>query len=207
MKGLSFKNGGSLKDYDPVTGKKKKAKKKSKSSSKHASSSSASTSSASSSSQRSMSKTLGVGHVLHSGSVVTGLETKFQRQLSPGDALILQNPSTGKDEMRVIRLIVSDTNLSLSSGYTFSGGGGSSRYWYVSAPKAEKTEEEREREQASQFNLTSDKASGATGNGTVEIRVKNGSGGYNLIREKVKEGMSREEMLGMRTKKKSDKFC
>lgn len=160
MKGLSFKNGGSLKDYDPVTGKKKKAKKKSKSASKHASSSSASSSSASSSSQRSMSKTLGVGHVLHSGSVVTGLETKFQRQLSPGDALILQNPSTGKDEMRVIRLIVSDTNLSLSSGYTFSGGGGSSRYWYVSAPKAEKTEEEREREQASQFNLTSDKASG-----------------------------------------------
>ena len=41
----------------------------------------------------------------------------------------------------------------------------------------------------------------------MEIRVKNGSGGYNLIREKVKEGMSREEMLGMRTKKKSDKFC
>ncbi|GMI17556.1 hypothetical protein TrLO_g10317 [Triparma laevis f. longispina] len=205
MKGLSFKNGGSLKDYDPATGKKKKAKKK-KSSSKHSAPGETSSSS-SKSSAPSMSKTQGTGHVLHSGSIVTGLETKFQRQLSPGDALILQNPSTGSDEMRVVRLIVSDTNLSLSSGYSFSGGGGSCRYWFISAPKAKKSKEEEESEEAQQFNQTSDKASGATGSGTVEIRVKNGSGGYNITRETVGAGVSREEMLGMRAKKKSDKFC
>ena len=41
----------------------------------------------------------------------------------------------------------------------------------------------------------------------VEYRVKKGEYTWKTVREKVKEEMSREDMLDMRVKKKTDKFC
>jgi hypothetical protein len=41
----------------------------------------------------------------------------------------------------------------------------------------------------------------------VEVRVNNGHGGYKLIQQTVAEGTTREDMLYLRTSKKSDKFC
>ena len=41
----------------------------------------------------------------------------------------------------------------------------------------------------------------------MQIRTKNGSGGYNISRQRVEGEVSREEMLFMRSSKKSDKYC
>ena len=52
-----------------------------------------------------------------------------------------------------------------------------------------------------------DAASGASKGTSVEVRVNNGHGGYKLIQQTVAEGTTREDMLYLRTSKKSDKFC
>eukprot|EP00518_Triparma_eleuthera_P003071 CAMPEP_0182457104 /NCGR_PEP_ID=MMETSP1319-20130603/2767_1 /TAXON_ID=172717 /ORGANISM="Bolidomonas pacifica, Strain RCC208" /LENGTH=197 /DNA_ID=CAMNT_0024655503 /DNA_START=212 /DNA_END=801 /DNA_ORIENTATION=- len=197
---MKFKNGGKLSDYDSEGKKKKKAKKKKKSSAKHAGAGEAaagapSSSSTSSAAAAGMKKRQGSGHLIHSGTVVTGQGTLFTRELSVGDALIVQNPSSGKEEMRVVRMIVGDLNLTISSGFTFSGGGGTQKFWYISAPKETKTEDEVRAEKEAAFRDGVDKASGSSQGGTVEIRTKNGSGGYNISRQRVDGEVSREEML------------
>ena len=86
---MKFKNGGKLSDYDS-SGKKKKAKKKKKLSAKHEGASGANTTSTLSAPSVGMKKREGTGHLMHSGTVVTGQGTLFGRELAVGDALILQ---------------------------------------------------------------------------------------------------------------------
>jgi len=64
------------------------------------------------------------------------------------------------------------------------------------------------------FNSLSDAASGVSSTSsstknTVQYRIKNagGHGGYTLVNEEVGGDVSREEMLDMRGKKKSDRYC
>eukprot|EP00520_Triparma_pacifica_P011146 CAMPEP_0118646966 /NCGR_PEP_ID=MMETSP0785-20121206/8351_1 /TAXON_ID=91992 /ORGANISM="Bolidomonas pacifica, Strain CCMP 1866" /LENGTH=204 /DNA_ID=CAMNT_0006539021 /DNA_START=147 /DNA_END=757 /DNA_ORIENTATION=- len=202
--GLSFKNGGKLSDFDSNGKKKKKKKtsKKSSSSSKHdapshtASSSSASSTSASSTSD--MSKKRGTGSVHHSSTIISGQDTRFLRELSQGDAFILKNPETNKDELRVIRFITSDTSLAISSAFSFPSSSSSSSFYYVKAPKKTKTKEELEAEATASFNESIDKAAGTTKAGTVELRIKNAGGGYNIIQQKVDSEMSREDLIDLR---------
>jgi len=151
--GLSFKNGGKLSDYDEFGKKKmkkKKAKKKSSESSKHSAPSSSSSSSSSLASSKlstpDMSKKKGSGSVFHSSTTVTGQETRFSRELSQGDALILRNPDTNKDELRVIRFITSDSSLAISSAFGFACPSSSSSFYYVKAPKKAKSAAELEAE-------------------------------------------------------------
>ena len=40
----------------------------------------------------------------------------------------------------------------------------------------------------------------------MEFRVKKG-GAYEYVKEKVKGGLSKEDLLDIRVKKKTDKFC
>ena len=142
--GLTFKNGGKASDYD-ATGKKKKKKKshkKSKESSKHTQETSTASSSSGPGGQADMSQKRGTGSVFHSSTIVTGQDTRFLSELSQGDAFILKNPATNKDEMRVIRFITSDSSLAISSAFSFACPSSSSSFKYVKAPKKARTAEE-----------------------------------------------------------------
>jgi hypothetical protein len=113
--GLTFKDGSSAGDYKKKASKKKKSS-KSKSSS---SSSSSAPTAASSSDPAAPVKQKGRGHIHPSGTVVTGMDTEFMQDLATGDALLVQNPNTLKDEMRIVQFIVSNTSLSVSSAFAF----------------------------------------------------------------------------------------
>ncbi|GMI20775.1 hypothetical protein TeGR_g4351 [Tetraparma gracilis] len=200
--GLTFKDGSSAGDYKKKASKKKKSS-KSKSSS---SSSSSAPTAASSSDPAAPVKQKGRGHIHPSGTVVTGMDTEFMQDLATGDALLVQNPNTLKDEMRIVQFIVSNTSLSVSSAFAFTTSS-SVKYWFIKSPKKAKTKEEIEREKNEEFGRGIDAASGASKGTSVEVRVNNGHGGYKLIQQTVAEGTTREDMLYLRTSKKSDKFC
>jgi hypothetical protein len=108
--------------------------------------------------------------------------------------------------MRVIRLIVSDSSLAVSGAYSFMTSG-SSRWWYVRAPRVEESDESKKNEIEEAARNRSDEASGATKGGTVEYRIRTANKNYQLVRESVGDGVSREEMLDMRGKRKSDRYC
>ncbi|GMI33473.1 hypothetical protein TrCOL_g11563 [Triparma columacea] len=209
--GLTFKNGGKASDYnsDGKKKKKKKSHKKSKDPSKHvvSSPSSGAPSGASQTQPADMSQRKGTGSVLHSSTIVTGIDTRFLSELSQGDAFVLRNPSTGKDELRVVRFITSDQALALSSAFSFPCPSSSSSFKYVKAPKKLKSASELQAESTAKFNDTIDKAAGTTNGGKVEIRIKNSGGGYNIVQQAVDPEMSREELVNLRASKKSDRYC
>lgn len=153
-----------------------------------------------------MKKLKGSGTVAVSGSIVTGRSTSFKSQIRPGDAVILRNPSSGKDEMRVVTAVVSDTSLSVSSTFPFGGGSGFD-YWFVNRPRHGDDAKDRDGLREGSLQEATDKACGVSKDGVVEIRVKNNSGGYKIIKEMVGEGLNREDMIEMRSKRKSDKYC
>jgi hypothetical protein len=96
--------------------------------------------------------------------------------------------------------------LAISAPFSFTSSG-SSRFWYIKAPKVEKSGEEKEADKRDAATAQSDAASGATKGGTVEYRIRTANKNYQLVREEVGENVSREEMLDMRGKKKSDRYC
>ena len=215
-----FKDGSSLKDESKKASKKEKSKASSSSSSaassKHSSAAGASASSSSSSSSSSASATApslsslpGPGSITISGTVVSGVSgsgTTFSRFLLSGDALVVKHPLTGKEEMRVVRAVVSDSSLMISSAFSFSSAG-SCCYEYISKQRKTLTDEESRAEAHDALCLEGDKASGATSGGVLQHRVKSAGGGYRIVSETVGTDLSREEMLEKRKAKKSDRYC
>lgn len=82
---------------------------------------------------------------------------------------------------------------------------------YIKAPKDEVGEEEKTRQEVARQHKTEEAAFGtyASEGGTkFNYRVKKGGafGGYKIISESTNNSMSREELLNMRSKKKSDRL-
>jgi hypothetical protein len=61
-----------------------------------------------------------VGAITTSGTVVTGYETRFTRDVSVGDALIVTIKGSGgkQQEMRIVTMRLSDMSLNLSSAFS-----------------------------------------------------------------------------------------
>jgi hypothetical protein len=62
--------------------------------------------------------TVGSGKIITSGTVVTGLGTKFEQELAVGDAMIVV--LDGKQEMRVVKMRLSDISCGISSAFSSS---------------------------------------------------------------------------------------
>jgi hypothetical protein len=81
------------------------------------------------------------------------------------------------------------------------------KWSYIKSLKRAATAAELAAERADAFTRGTDAASGASSGNTVQLRINNGHGSYKLVTQAVEEGTSREDMVAMRSKKKSDKFC
>ena len=149
----------------------------------------------------------GSGEITTSGTVVTGLDTKFEKEISPGDAVIVN--INGQQEMRVVTMCLSNISLNLSSSFSKSLKDPTS-YSIIRKPRDEvkqrklhKQKEELDQKQEEQ------KASGTYGS-TEELvyRERTEHGNYRIVRKKVEaQGISRADLLEMRSKKTSDKYC
>lgn len=155
----------------------------------------------------------GTGTITVSGTVVTGHKTRFLKELQVGDAVIvLMNGN--QPEMRVVTMRLSDISLNLSS--PFSQQVKSQPFQFINKPRNHVQEAHLAKLQSDQHAKDEEsKASGVYG-ATNELvyREKTEHGSYRIKKIKLEGGasragdeISRGDLLELRTKKKSDKYC
>ena len=65
-----------------------------------------------------MQEVRGVGRITSSGNIIFGHDTKFMDQLTIGDAIIVTHPSTLIDETKIVRMVLSNVSIGISSGFS-----------------------------------------------------------------------------------------
>lgn len=147
----------------------------------------------------------GTGEITTSGTVVTGHGTKFEREIAAGDALIAV--IHGNQEMRVVTMRLSNGSLNLSSAFSESLKD-PTPYSIIRKPRDEAKQKRQAAEKATLNKKEEEEKSAGTFGSTEEFvyRERTEHGSYRIRREKV-EGVSRMELLNMRSKKTSDKYC
>ena len=93
------------------------------------------------------------------GTTIYGHDTDFMAELVIGDAVMISHPTTLDDETRIVRMVLSNSSISISSPFS-SDLITTTPFRYVKAPKIELTEEEMqvERKQKTQVILFSSSA-------------------------------------------------
>lgn len=177
----------------------------------------------------------GSGKIISSGTVITGISTKFRTEFTAGDALIIhyyhsdsqsshqkQQKEELTQEMRVVTMCLSDTSCAISSAFSndlkqpmpFS---------LVRKPRDEDKEREKafskQKEEWMETERTafgtyesgtghgSMDGGGRGGNGILVYREKTETGSYVIKKEELNTEVTRDELLNMRAKKKSDRYC
>ena len=155
----------------------------------------------------------GTGKISTSSNTVHGTDTKFLKELAVGDAIIVVHPITLRDETKIVKMVLSDVSMSISSAFS-SDLSTAASFSYIKCVTARETQQqaaERAAKERAKEAKQEEQALGTYGKGGGDkfvYRVKHPSsfGGYKIVTETV-GSKSREELLIMRSKKKSDKFC
>jgi hypothetical protein len=155
----------------------------------------------------------GTGRITSSSTTITGHYTKFMDELGINDAILVTNPITLQQETKIVRMILSNTSIGISSAFS-SDLISTTSFRYIKAPK-----EFREKETEKALNnpkgekRKDDEALaygtyGSKGGQELVYRVKKDGafGGYKIVKENT-DNASREHLLEQRSKKKSDRFC
>ncbi|OQR82582.1 Niemann-Pick C1 protein [Achlya hypogyna] len=159
-------------------------------------------------------KVQGTGRILTSGTTVMGkMGTRFASELSVGDAMIIVHPTSLQEETRIVRMVLSDVSISISSAFS-SDLVSTTTFHYIKAPpdeeeKAQKelaTKKQKKDEEGFAFGTY---AGGTTAGSQLTYRVKKSGvyGGYTIIKETADTSRSREELLDLRSKMKGDRHC
>lgn len=148
----------------------------------------------------------GSGKITASGTVVTGFGTKFEKELAVGDAVIVV--LDGKQEMRVVRMRLSDTSCGISSAFSVSLMNPTS-YQIIRKPTNSIAEAKKKREQSQKELEELEQSAFGTFRGTKELvyRERTEHGSYRIQKVGLDSERSRTDLLTMRAKKTSDKYC
>eukprot|EP00985_Skeletonema_marinoi_P026763 scaffold21042_cov75-Skeletonema_marinoi.AAC.2 len=160
------------------------------------------TAASSTSLQKSPQISQGQGTITTSSTVVTGHGTSFKTQLHVGDALLANK------EMRVITMVLSPISISISSAFT-TDLKTPTQFKYINKPRdvtresqAKVAKARMEQEEVEQ------RAMGTYGNkGEITYRERTEHGSYRIKREQATTDMTRSDLLSVRAKKKSDRYC
>lgn len=160
----------------------------------------------------------GTGRLITSGTVVQGQGTKFMSELRAGDAIIVMHPSSLKHESRMVKMVLSDVAMGLSSPFSSDLISGAS-FHYINRPRTTTSEDAEEARSAKRSKIADEEKlafgtyAGTTADGsqvmTYRVKKAGAHGGYKVVTERVggSGGMSREALLDARSKKKADRFC
>ena len=132
-------------------------------------------------------KKIGSGKIIVSGTTVTGINTKFKHEIKVGDIIGITNQLSKDDEVKIVRFILSDTNLSISSEFS-NNFVECIPYFYINQRKIKQTKEEEAMERESKRLKTIESATGKH----ISASLKN---------------LSREELLDLRVHKSGDRRC
>lgn len=151
----------------------------------------------------------GSGRITTSSTTVQGHEgTKFVQELRVGDAIIITHPTTHGDETRIVKMVLSNVAIGISSAFS-SDLISTTPFRYVKAPEDIVAREGAERAKKAKATVEEDTEGiiGKKGGDVISYRVMRANKtGYNIITEEV-AGRNRGELLNMRSKKKADRFC
>ena len=144
----------------------------------------------------------GKGQITTSGTVVMGHNgTEFTRQLRVGDAILVGG------EMRVVTMCLSEVSINLSSAFS-SNYVKPTSFQFICKPRKMPTDSEKDKKKLQQEEEQSKSAAGTYASNTELVyRQKTAQNSYRIVRETLDQEASRGDLLEMRTKKKSDKYC
>jgi len=155
----------------------------------------------------------GAGRITSSGTTVYGHDgSQFMSQLASGDALIIMHPQSCVEEMKVVRMVLSNVSCSISSAFS-SDLVSTTAFRYAKAPKSApdlESEERRKKERADKAEASGVGTYASQGGSVFTYRVKKegASGGYKIVTESLAGGgVTRGDLLEMRAKKKADRYC
>lgn len=148
----------------------------------------------------------GNGLISTSGTVVTGHGTSFKSDLRIGDAIIAH--TLRGEEMRIVTMVLSQISISISSAFS-SDLKTPTQYKYIVKPRDIKKERADKAQKAlAEKEEVEARAMGTYGNkGEIVYREKTEHGSYRIRREQTDVEMSRSDLLSVRAKKKSDRYC
>jgi hypothetical protein len=146
----------------------------------------------------------GAGRITTSGTVVTGFDTKFEKELDVGDAILCQ------EELRIVTMRLSNISLNLSSPFSIDVKIPTT-FQYVRKPcdsalerklALQKSSEQKRAMEKNVFDLYNDQS--------VVYREKTETGSYRIKRETIGGGdkqVTRGDLLQLRSTRTSDKYC
>jgi hypothetical protein len=147
----------------------------------------------------------GRGRITVSGTVVTGIDTCFTKELAVGDAILVDN------EMRVITMCLSDASLNISSPFVRQHHGIPVPFQYVPKPRGDGSAVEAQRRAAEEERQHEVEAHAfgpySGGRGELVYRERTEHGNYRFKRAATSTGSTRSDLLEQRAKKTSDKYC
>lgn len=150
----------------------------------------------------------GTGRFTSSGTTVHGSGTEFMAQLSVGDAIIITHPTTMADETKIVRMVLSNVSIGISSPFS-SDLISSTSFRYIKAPKDPNAVVEKN-PKGSAFSEEAAFGTYASGGGekiTYRVKKQSAFGGYQIVTESANTKMSRQDLLDVRSKKKADRMC
>ncbi len=109
----------------------------------------------------------GIGRITSSGTTVHGHGTEFMSQLSVGDALMIVHPGSLAEETKVVRMVLSNVSLGLSSAFS-SDLISTATFRYIKAPKDEISEEEAAKKEIQKMHKSEEAAFGTY---TVNLHI------------------------------------
>jgi len=152
---------------------------------------------------------VGSGKLTSSGVVIMGVDTNFTAELSIGDTLMVtvvdSYRNTETQESRLVNMVLGKASLNLEAPFTCDITRPTIFMFVKKAPDlaALKAARAEERQRTKRVMAESKEV-------TYKVLKQGCSGGASkwlTVTEKVKTGMTREEMLLKRVEKKADRFC
>ncbi|CAM9971211.1 unnamed protein product, partial [Sphacelaria rigidula] len=84
----------------------------------------------------------GTGRITSSGTAVHGHGTKFMDEVHSGDAIIITHPTTLREETRIIKMVLSNISIGISSPFG-SDLISTTTFRYIKAPRVEMSTESK----------------------------------------------------------------
>lgn len=152
----------------------------------------------------------GSGHITVSGTVIMGYETKFEKEINVGDAILIDN------EMRIVTMRLSNISINISSPFENTNTNIPTVFHYITKPRLiQKHLDEQQQlvihdksQQALKLNVFD-----AYQNHEVTYRERTEHGSYRYKKveanqnEQQQKQLTRTDLLHIRSKKTSDKYC
>ena len=153
----------------------------------------------------------GKGVLITSGATVHGTNTQFLSAVNLGDALEVLHPVSRKQEIRVVKMVLSDQSLGINLPFSSDLTSGTPFFVLKLARAADDPKQllamaEKQRDDAEKSAFGALAGKGGT-EFTYREKKAGVHGGYRTVTTALDSSRSREQLLDMRSKKKSDKFC